>query len=50
MEVDDGCFVNWRIQGEQFFDTSYELIGYVNKLNKSYEMFAVGNKNNTSKE
>jgi len=49
MEVDDGCFVNWRIQGEQFFDTSYELIGYVNKLNKSYEMFAVGNKNNLPK-
>lgn len=32
-----------------FFDTSYELIGYVNKLNKSYEMFAVGNKNNLPK-
>jgi electron transfer flavoprotein alpha subunit len=32
-----------------FFETSYELIGYANKFNKSYEMFAVGDKKNLPK-
>jgi electron transfer flavoprotein alpha subunit len=32
-----------------FFETSYELIGYANKFNKYYEMFAVGDKKNLPK-
>jgi electron transfer flavoprotein alpha subunit len=31
----------------KFFESTYDLVGYAAKFNKSFDMFAVGNKNNT---
>jgi electron transfer flavoprotein alpha subunit len=33
----------------KFFESSYDLVGYAAKYNKSFDMFAVGNKNNIPK-